>query len=87
MSEDSGMVTVALCSEDINDETAATVIERLTAEDSVMRYRIFEDKEAAIEAVKKAGLNQTCDINENWFEDNKIKEMFFERLNILKKSI
>lgn len=54
MSEDSGMVTVALCSEDINDETAATVIERLTEEDSVMRYRIFEDKEAAIEAVKKS---------------------------------
>ena len=41
----------------------------------------------AIEAVKKVGLNQTCDINENWFEDDKIKEMFFERLNILKKSI
>lgn len=54
MSEDSGMVTVALCMEDSTDETAAEVIKTLTEEESVVRYRVFDEKDAAIEAVRKS---------------------------------
>lgn len=44
-------------------------------------------REAAIEAVKKIGLNKISDINEEWFFDNQTKEMFFNRLEILQKEI
>lgn len=42
-------------------------------------------KEAAIEAVKKIGLNQIKDINEKWFDNEKTKNMFYNRLSELKK--
>ena len=43
-------------------------------------------KEAAIEAVKKIGLNQISPINPNWFQNDQQKyEMFLKRLSILKK--
>lgn len=42
-------------------------------------------KEAAIEAVKKIGLNQISPIKPNWFQNNQQKyEMFLKRLSILK---
>lgn len=42
-------------------------------------------KEAAIEAVKKIGLNQISPINPNWFQHDQQKyEMFLKRLSILK---
>lgn len=41
-------------------------------------------KEAAIKAVKQVGLNQIQDINPAWFQDEKQREMFFTRLQILK---
>lgn len=44
-------------------------------------------RDAAIEAVKNIGLNQISEINEDWFKDNKIKEMFFKRLEILKNEV
>ena len=44
-------------------------------------------REAAIEAVRKVGLNQIYDINEDWFEDNDTKAMFFERLKFLKELV
>ena len=42
--------------------------------------------QAAIEAVEKIGLNQISEIHEDWFPNDKIKEMFFKRLDILQKA-
>jgi hypothetical protein len=45
-------------------------------------------KEAAIEAVKKTGLNQISPVNPNWFHHDQEKyEMFLARLSILKEVI
>lgn len=44
-------------------------------------------REAAIEAVKKIGLNQIADIYDDWFSDEKTKEMFFTRLNVLREEL
>ena len=42
-------------------------------------------RQAAIDAVKKIGLNLVSPIDESWFEDEKIKEMFFARLQVLQE--
>ena len=42
--------------------------------------------QAAIDAVKQIGLNQISEIQENWFYDESIKEMFFKRLDVLRKT-
>ena len=42
-------------------------------------------KDAAITAVRKVGLNQIREVRGEWFEDNRIHQMFFRRLNILKQ--
>ena len=44
----------------------------------------ISQKLAAIHAVWEIGLNQIREINESWFGDERIKEMFFKRLAILK---
>ncbi len=44
----------------------------------------FSQKQAAINAVREVGLNQRKPIDEAWFEDEKMKGMFFQRLSILK---
>ncbi len=49
--------------------------------------RKITQREAAIEAVKEIGLNQTAEINKEWFTDKSQKEMFFKRLNLLKQYI
>ncbi|MGN0244262.1 MAG: hypothetical protein ACI4CT_09410 [Lachnospiraceae bacterium] len=41
-------------------------------------------REAAIAAVKEIGLNQICDIEPEWFPDFRKREMFYQRLNLLK---
>lgn len=41
-------------------------------------------REAAVEAAKKIGLNQIEEVKEEWFQDEKIKEMFFARLELLR---
>ena len=41
-------------------------------------------KQAAIEAVKEIGLNQIKEIDRSWFENKKIADMFFARLEVLK---
>ena len=46
----------------------------------------LSQKDAAIEAVKKIGLNQIKEVNSEWFNDKKTKEMFFKRLDILKNA-
>lgn len=48
--------------------------------------RKITQREAAIEAVKKIGLNQISEIQKDWFADDKTKNMFFERLNVLKQA-
>jgi hypothetical protein len=44
----------------------------------------ISQKQAAINAVREIGLNQIRSIDESWFDDVSIKEMFFQRLSILK---
>lgn len=44
----------------------------------------MSQKEAAIEAVQKIGLNQIKEIDYSWFKDNSQREMFINRLEILK---
>lgn len=41
-------------------------------------------KEAAIEAVRKIGLNQASEISPEWFVEDSIRTMFFKRLEVLK---
>ena len=43
--------------------------------------------EAAIEAVKKIGLNKISEVKKEWFSKEHEREMFFKRLEILEKSI
>ena len=42
-------------------------------------------KEAAIEAVQKVGVNQIAEVREEWFDDLALKEIFFARLEVLRK--
>lgn len=51
----------------------------------LLENRKQTQKEAAVEVVKKVGLNQIADIEEEWFADEQIKKMFFERLDILQR--
>ena len=44
-------------------------------------------REAAVEAAKKIGLNQIEEVKEEWFQDEKIKDMFFARLDALRGAI
>lgn len=50
--EESGVLTILLCAEDVEDELAQQVIADLTEEDSVVRYLVC-DEEEALESVKK----------------------------------
>lgn len=45
----------------------------------------MSQRQAAIEAVRKIGLNQIGEIDLSWFDDRTRADMFFERLNILKQ--
>ena len=47
----------------------------------------MSQKEAAVEAVRRIGLNQIREIDRNWFEDKKHKKMFLERLAVLQELI
>ena len=47
--------------------------------------RRISQKQAAIEAVRKIGLNQTKEIERNWFADNETADMFFARFALLKE--
>lgn len=48
-----------------------------------MEGKIQTQKEAALEAVSKIGLNQIKEVKGEWFEDKSNGEMFFERLSFL----
>ena len=47
----------------------------------------ISQKQAAINAVREIGLNQIREIDESWFDDESIKEMFFKRLSILQNEL
>lgn len=49
--------------------------------------RKITQREAATEAVKKIGLNQISEVKEEWFSDDKIKDMFMQRLDVLRKAV
>ena len=44
----------------------------------------MSQREAAVEAVQKIGLNQIREIEDAWFQNGRQKEMFAKRLEILK---
>ncbi len=48
--------------------------------------RQVSQKQAAIDAVKKVGLNQIKEVDQSWFSDQKTADMFFARLNVLKSA-
>lgn len=48
---------------------------------------LMSQKDAAIEAVREIGLNQIKDVKKDWFDDEKVYNMFVKRLNILKNEI
>ena len=43
-------------------------------------------REAASEAVRAVGLNQIAEVNPEWFEDQAIRDIFFLRLEIVKRA-
>lgn len=47
--------------------------------------RKISQKQAAIEAVKRIGLNQIKEVERAWFTDQKIADIFFDRLRVLKE--
>ena len=47
--------------------------------------RKLSQREAAIEAVRAVGLNQITEVNPEWFEDQATRDMFFQRLETVKK--
>ena len=49
--------------------------------------RKITQREAAIEAVEKIGLNQISEIQEEWFSDEKTKNMFMQRLDVLRNAV
>ena len=49
--------------------------------------RKITQREAAIEAVKKIGLNQIFEVQEEWFSDKKTKDMFMQRLDVLRNAV
>ena len=49
--------------------------------------RKITQREAAIEAVKKIGLNQISEVQEEWFSDKKTKDMFMQRLDVLRNAV
>jgi len=46
--------------------------------------RPLSQQQAAALAVQKIGLNQIKEVDPAWFTDDKIKKMFFERLDFLR---
>ena len=45
----------------------------------------ISQKEAALQAVKKIGLNQKKAVSDEWFYDSAVKDMFYKRLKILRE--
>ena len=43
--------------------------------------------EAAIEAVRAVGLNQIAEVEPEWFADPAVRDMFFRRMDAVKKEI
>ncbi len=43
--------------------------------------------EAAIEAVRAVGLNQIAEVEPEWFADPAVRDMFFRRLETVKKAV
>ena len=49
--------------------------------------RKLSQREAAIEAIRAVGLNQVAKVEPEWFEDSAIRDMFFRRLETVKKAV
>ncbi len=47
--------------------------------------RKLSQREAALEAVRTVGLNQIAEVEPEWFEDQATRDMFFRRLDAVKK--
>ena len=49
--------------------------------------RRLSQREAALEAIRAVGLNQIAEIEPQWFEDPAVRDMFFRRLETVKKAV
>ena len=49
--------------------------------------RRLSQREAALEAVRAVGLNQIDEVRPAWFEDPAVRDMFFRRLETVKKAV
>ena len=49
--------------------------------------RKLSQREAALEAVRAVGLNQIDEVRPAWFEDPAVRDMFFRRLETVKKAV
>ena len=49
--------------------------------------RKLSQREAAIEAIRAVGLNQVAKVEPEWFEDPAVRDMFFRRLETVKKAV
>ena len=63
---------------------AFTSYDTLTGAKCLTSKEPMSQMQAAIEAVKKIGLNQIAEIQDEWFFDERIKDMFYKRLSVLK---
>ena len=49
--------------------------------------RRLSQREAALEAVRAVGQNQIDEVRPAWFEDPAVRDMFFRRLETVKKAV
>ena len=49
--------------------------------------RRLSQREAALEAVRAVGLNQIAEVEPEWFADPAVRDMFFRRLETVKKAV
>ena len=52
MEQDSGILTIALYSEDVGDAVVDEIITKLTTEDSIIRYEVYDDIDESVTAVQ-----------------------------------
>lgn len=64
---------------------AFTSYDQITGAKCLTTQETLTQMQAAIEAVQRIGLNQVFEVQKDWFYDKTIREMFFKRLDILKK--
>lgn len=79
MSEDGGMVSIALVTQD-DSESALNIVETLMSEESVLRYKIYDSEEAARNAVEREDVDAAWIFNADL--DKKIEDFATNKSNM-----